>query len=310
VGGIPARDKVSLAGALEEQAEDAFAAWRSSGDFTEQTLLRSEELIARFVRRLGAQGVRDCGQIAPHHCHGFIDAFTSDAKPPELSTRHARRTALRMFFRTLRELGVEVTDPTLDLRLPSRTSRAARPLTDSEIVLARTATRLGVAGSASLQRAVSWALAEATAITSEISCVRVRDLDSYTEPQFVQLAGTRRVNARLGELSAWGSAVVARQTHLLRERGNGPGTLLTYRGSGTAGQHTAQAASCNAISAVLSAAGLAEQRDVRPASLRNWAGRRLYDAGMPIERVAIRLGARSLDAAAEDIALQWAEDAP
>ena len=34
---------------------------------------------------------------------------------------------------------------------------------------------------------------------------------------------------------------------------------------------------------------------MRPASLRNWAGRRLYDAGMPIEQVARRMGSRSLD---------------
>jgi integrase/recombinase XerC len=81
--------------------------------------------------------------------------------------------------------------------------------------------------------------------------------------------------------------------------------LLTYRGQGVPGQAPAQSAVCNAIGGVLGLAGLNEEPDVRPASLRNWAGRRLYDAGMPIERVAGRMGARTLDSAATDIALDW-----
>src|SRR3954447_25489019 len=44
------------------------------------------------------------------------------------------------------------------------------------------------------------------------------------------------------------------------------------------------------------------------ASVKIMSGPRLYDAGMPLERVARRLGSRSLDAAAEDIALDWRSD--
>jgi integrase/recombinase XerC len=152
---------------------------------------------------------------------------------------------------------------------------------------------------------VAWALAEATAVTSEISTVRLADLDDPSGPRWVELPGTRRHDARLGELSDWGATVVARQARLLRDRGLPAGTLLTYRGTGQPGQHIAQAAVCNAIAAVLTAAGLGDEPDVRPSSVRNWAGRRLYNAGLPLERVARRLGARSLDAAAEDIALDW-----
>ena len=66
-----------------------------------------------------------------------------------------------------------------------------------------------------------------------------------------------------------------------------------------------QASVCNALGAVLDLAGLAVEPDVRPASLRHWAGRELFDAGASIQEVARRLGARSLDTAAEDIALDW-----
>ncbi|WP_028650213.1 tyrosine-type recombinase/integrase [Nocardioides halotolerans] len=281
------------------------AHWAASGEFTEQTLARCGETVTRFARRLDAQGVTAPAEITLEHCQGFVDATTLKGQAPELTTRHTRRTSLRMLFRTLRELGHPVGDPTLDLHLPVRSVTTARPLTDLEVTLCRASTRLGEAGGVSLQRAVCWALAEATAVTSEITAVRVGDLDNPDQPRWVRLAGTRRHDPRLGELTDWGATIVARQTALLRERRSTPATLLSYRGNGIPGEAVAQASACNAVGAVLSLAGLAEERDVRPASVRNWAGRRLYEAGMPIEHVARRLGARSLDSAAADIALTW-----
>lgn len=291
--------------AMPDLAEKVVDRWATSGEFTDQTLARCGETVTRFARRLEVQGVATPTEITAEHCRGFVDAATVKGRPPELTTRHARRTALRMLFRTLRDLGYPVGDPTVDLRLPARTGTTARPLTDAEVTLCRATTRLGEAGGGSLQRAVCWALAEATAVTSEISAVRLGDLDDPTTPRWVRLAGTRRHDPRLGELSEWGSTIVARQLAVLQERHSTPATLLTYRGSGTPGEAVAQAAVCNAVGAVLSLAGLADQPDVRPASVRSWAGRRLYDAGMPIEDVARRLGDRSLDGAATDIALAW-----
>lgn len=292
-------------GALAAQVECAIAHWRSSQDFSAQTLLRSEETLRRFVKRLAAQDVTDVAQVTPAHCQGFLDALTRDGRPPELATQHARRVAIRMLFRALREIGESVHDPTIDLRLPPKTGRAARPLTDAEVGLGRAAARLGLAGSGSLQRAVAWALAEATATTAEISTVRMCDVDDLRSPRYVALPGGRQLDARVGELTDWGATVVARQTRLLHDRGLPSTTLLTYRGAGQPGQHVAQAAVCNAISAVLTSAGLSGEPDVRPASVRHWAGRTLYDGGMPIERVARRLGARSLDTVAADIAVDW-----
>ena len=285
----------------------AIGRWAASGEFTEQTLSRCGETVARFARRLDAQGVEGPEEVTVEHCRGFVDATTTKGQAPELTTRHARRTALRMLFRTLRELGHPVSDPTLDLHLPPRSATTARPLTEPEVTLCRASTRLGEAGSVTLQRAVCWALAEATAVTSEITAVRLGDLDDPHGPRWVRLAGTRRHDPRLGELTDWGSTIVARQAALLHERRSTPATLLSYRGSGTPGEAVAQASACNAVGAVLTLAGLTDEPDVRPASVRNWAGRRLYDAGMPIEQVARRLGARSLDSAAADIALGWRE---
>jgi integrase/recombinase XerC len=290
---------------LGQQLDRVRLHWETGGEFSDQTLLRCGETATRFVRRLQAQGVTRFEDVDATHCQGFLDARTTTGQQPELTTRHARRTALRMLFRALRELGVPVGDPTLDLRLPARTATAARPLTDDEITLGRASARLGGAGSANLQRAVAWALAEATAVTSEISAIRVTHVDDRTHPRWVHLPGTRRHDARLGELTSWGSVIVARQLQLFADQALPASTLLTYRGRGEPGQHVAQAAACNALGAVLDLAGLSAEDDVRPASVRNWAGRHLYDAGMPLEQVARRMGTRSLDTCAEDIALQW-----
>ena len=281
------------------------ALWSASGEFTEQTLLRSGETVARFASRLTAQGVTDVTHITAEHCDGFIHARGRGGLVPELSTMHARRTALRMMFRILRDAGYPVGDPTLDIYLPSRTSRAARPLSDGEITLGRVASRLGNAGGSSLSRAVAWALGETTAVTSEMTAVRVNDLDDLANPRWIHLKGSARHDERLGELTDWGGTIVARQVALLRERGHPASTLLLYRGRGEPGRHVAQASACNTIADVLQAAGLNTEPDIRPGSLRNWAGRHLYDEGLPLEQVARRMGCRSLDTTAEDIALTW-----
>lgn len=279
--------------------------WEEGSEFTDQTLARVGETVTRFAARLRAQGVQTPEQITAEHCRGFVTARTAAGRPAELTTQHTRRNSLRMLFRTWRELGLSDGDPTLDLSLPARSDTSARPLTDTEVILCRGATRLGEAGATALQRAVAWALGETTAVSSEISTIRLADLDDPDSPRWVHLPGTRRHDPRLGELSDWGTRIVTRQAQVLRSRHAPATTLLTYRGSGTPGQAKAQAAVCNALGAVLDLAGLSSEPDVRPASLRNWAGRTLFDGGMPLEQVARRMGARSLDTVAADLALEW-----
>lgn len=290
---------------LVEVLELVRQAWEGDDAFSAQTRLRSLETITRFTARARARGAGDVAGLTAATCREFVFAHGRDGRPPELATQHSRRTILRMYFRTLRDLGLASGDPTIDLRLAPRTTVASRPLSDDEVIACRYAARLGRAGTTSLQRAVCWALAEATAVTSEITQVRVADLDDQNEPRWVRLAGSKRAQPRLGRLSDWGTHIVARQVEMLRDHRAPTSTLLTYRGRAVPGQHVAQASAANAIAETLRAAGLGEEADVRPASVRNWAGRRLYVDGMPIEQVAVRLGARSLDAVATDIALHW-----
>jgi integrase/recombinase XerC len=212
---------------------------------------------------------------------------------------------LRALYRALRGLELASGDPTLDLELPPRGELAARPLTDDEVTLARISAQVLPRSATAAVRATAWALGEATAVSSEITAVRIADLDSATHRRRVRLPGTRRHDPRTGLLTEWGQQIVARRVEQLVTAGVGPETLLAYGGAAPAGTAKAQASVCNALRDTMHAAGLAAEPDVRPASLRHWAGRRAYDAGAPIHEVALLLGHRSLDEAATDIALDW-----
>lgn len=282
--------------------------WRRGGLQSEQTVARVSETATRFAARLQATGVATFADATPSDAAGFVHARTRGGGEPEIATQHARRTAVRMLYRTLRTLGQPVGDPTLDLLLPGKGQLAARPLTDDELMLCRATAQLGWPDSARL-RAVVWALGETSAISSEITALTIGHLDDPTEPATVRLPGTRRHDPRTGALSDWGRRIIARHVTDLLARGATPDTALAYAGAAPPGGAKAQAAACNALRHVLDMAGFGPDADVRPASLRNWYGRRLYDSGTALEQVARALGHRTLDGCAEDIALTWREDA-
>lgn len=294
---------------LDGELVDVLAAWVSGGAHSPQTLARMSETVHRFARRLHALGVSSFVDVQPVDAWGFITAPVSGGQPAELATRHARRTALRTLYRTLRAMGRPVGDPTLDLALPPRGLLAARPLTDDEVTLCRAGAQLTRGRWASM-RATAWALGEATAVSSEITAIALADLDDPASPQTVRLPGTRRHDPRTARLTGWGRRVVAERVQTLRSAGADASTLLAYGGHAPPGGAKAQASVCNALREVLDTAGLAAETDVRPSSLRHWAGRTAYDTGTPIEQVARLLGHRSLDATAEDIALSWRTPTP
>lgn len=290
---------------LADELDEVLVVWQVSQVHTPLTLVKMTETARRFAGRLGAQGVGSFADVTPGQAAGFVLAPVAGGRTPEVPTCHFRRTAVRTLYRTLRQLGYDVGDPTLDLTLPPRGQQVARPLTSEEVTLCRASAQV-LPGRGGWRRASAWALGEAGAVSSEITQVRIGDLDDPEDPRRVRLPGTRRVNARQVPLTGWGRQVLGYRVELLRRAGaGGPEVLLAYGGAAAPGGAAAQSAMCNALREVLFAAGLGGETDVRPSSLRHWVGRSAYDAGMPLEQVAVLLGHRSLNPTATDIALDW-----
>ena len=105
---------------------------------------------------------------------------------------------------TQRQLGVYDRDPTIDLVLPPRSFLAVLPLTDDEIVVCRS---FSLQTLTATRQPAAWALAEATARTSEIHHILVSDLD-FTNNR-VWLHGSSKAEPRSGSLSDWGAAQLA-----------------------------------------------------------------------------------------------------
>lgn len=277
--------------------------WWAGGDDprTHQTVLRMAEIATRFARRLHVLGVETLDQVTPSQCEEFIFARSRTAAVASISTMRFRRTTLRALFKTLRMNGFDVADPTVDLALPARPDTTARPLTTDEIVFCRTCTK--AARSKDLRRPAAWALAEATAVTSEQAAVTVGDLDDPERPFSVTLPGTRRIRPRVVELTEWSRSILkARVAELV---GPTPQTRLVYGGAQSPDSVAAQAAACNLVTNVLAAAGLSGDPGVRPASVRHWRARLLFEETGRIEDVANLLGHSSLDEAAQAIGFDW-----
>ena len=137
---------------------------------------------------------------------------------------HWRRSAVRLLFRIWRDLGLAEGDPTLDLRLPRRSSLATRPLTADEVAMCRWAS---LATATETRLPAVWALAEAGATSGEIPFVRCVDVDAAAET--VWLSGGTKTDARIVPLAEWGLAQVRRRIEILDGE---PCTHLVYEGSG------------------------------------------------------------------------------
>ncbi len=271
----------------------AVGEWVGGDALLEGTVERMAEVAVRFARFVAQRA--DIAEVTPGDCEAFVHAHTRTGAPPSTATLHFRRTTVRAVFRTLRHLGVDVGDPTLDLVLGPRTVRTTRPLTDDEVTLVRVCA-LGRAREP-LRAATAVALAEATATTREIPLVCVGDVDLAAG--IVRLPGAARVDARGATLTSWGVGVLRR--HLAGLDDGDP--VLVVRGDPTA--LAAQAAACNLLAGLLDTAGLRAEPDVRPGSVRAWAGAVVHRRTGRIDAAARALGVRSLDAAADLVGFDW-----
>ena len=288
---------------LEASIRMALAELQCSEGLSGQTTSRLTRTIGGFGRYL-QQGlhIAALSEVTADHARGFLEAIGGDdpAAPPSIATRHFRRSAIRLLFRIARRLGLAEGDPTLDLTLPPRSSLSQRPLTDDEIALCRSAALRTLSET---RHPTAWALAEATARTSEIPHIRASDL--RLEEGGVWIQGASRTTPRLGSLTPWGLTQLTRRLAAL-EGASDPDPFLVYSGKGST--ESAQASSCIAVSGALRRAGLAGEPDVRPASVAAWAGAKAFAEGATIDEVARILGVRSLDRAAAIIGWDWSPE--
>lgn len=272
----------------------------ASSDLSNSTLERFSGLIARFSSRLVATGVMSLTTITDDDCEQFLWARTKRNSAPSIHSVHLRRSAIRSLFAVLVELGEDFTDPSQRVTLPSKRVRRARPLTDDEITLLRTVA-LG-RRSGAVRATLAVALAEATATTGEIPQLRWCDL--HVSDGTIDLPGAAPIRTRRADLSPWGLLILKSE----EPRHHSDEWIIT-RVAGYADGHSGQAATSNLLAKLLHAAGLTGE-DVRPSSIRLWAGARvLGTAG--IEGAANALGLSSLDAtraALSSIALNAAKD--
>lgn len=290
--GLPIAVAVAMARSMWAQGDDPYA---------HQTLERMGEIAGRFARRLAVSGICDLAQVTVAHCEAFIEAPGKDGADVSVSTSRFRRTTLRALFRSLRLAGFAAPDLTLDLELPTRPVRTARPLSDEEVIFCRTVAK--TARAKDLRRPAAWALAEAGAVTSEQARVTADDIDDRWAPSEVTLPGTRRVRSRTVELTDWGRRVLAARLGELEAYD--PSTPLVYGGDREPDSVAAQAAMCNLVGNVLREAGLARDPHVRPASVRHWRAEAVFRKSKRIEDAANLLGHRSLDEAAAAIGWRW-----
>jgi integrase len=284
-----------------EAVLDDLRAQGAVGDLTAQ---RVGEIWTRFDRYLRAgRGVHELGDVTVDIVREFVVAPIArdrGLQRPSVATMHVRRCALRLLFGALRESGLVSSDPTRDVVLPPRSSVPGRPLSDGEVLLCRQA---ALSSLSETRLPAAWALAEATARTGELAHVRICDVDLALGR--VWLHGASKTRPRWGLLADWSEQQLARRLEVLRAKRVTPDVPLVYQGDGSVG--VSQAASCNAINAVLTRAGLAGESDVRPVSVAAWAGARILAETGRVEEVAARLGMRSLDRAARLIGWDWFE---
>lgn len=284
--------------ALRREIEPLLRKLRESPELSSQSQAKFLDMLDRFETFLAVgHGVASLAEVTPAHVVLFISAAPAGARSiePAAATMHLRRSAVRLLFRLARESGLEVGDPALDISLPARAPRQLRPLTDPEVEKCRGAslhtlieTRLPAA----------WALAEATARTSELPSIMASDVD--IPAGIVRIHGSSKTRPRRGFLSDWGTQQLRRRLDTLASAG-AEDTAIIYKGD--RGGASGQASASTAIAWTLRRAGLTADAAVRPASVAAWAGRCLFDQGLALQEVAHRLGIRSLDRTANFIGL-------
>jgi integrase/recombinase XerC len=244
---------------------------------------------ARFASR--ALNVDRLDQVDRAAVDRYLEVPTRTGRVPSVATKHLRRAALRHLFMVLRDAGLMSTDPTCDLHLPTRPPRPFRPLTTAEVERCRAASQATLV--ATREPAV-WALAEIGATGLEIGETTTWCISGAS----VWLYSGVKTDPREVTATPWGEQALRRRLLVV----DGGRWLISADTSTT--PHSRRTAALEALRRTMRRAGVAAP-GVEPRSVTAWAGQQILARTGRIEDVAVGLGLRSLDQAAELIDHEW-----
>lgn len=277
----------------------------ANGLMSTQSLDKFQLLARRYALYAEASGATALADVDDQIARGFITARgrTRQGRLSDsaIATQHLRRSVLRVLYRTARALGLVQTDPTIDVLLPPRSQQIARPLTDEEAQLVR---RYAESRIRRTRHAAAVALAEVGAHTGEIGHLSIADLD--LDASRVWVHGSGKTRSRWCPLDPWQTRVLEERSEYLRSRHpNRHETDLPLATSGRGTDAQLQARVCVALTDAIVWAGLADEPDVRPASITAHHAAALWAATGRLEDIAARLGLSSLDRAAAVVGYDW-----
>ncbi|MFJ9011838.1 hypothetical protein [Streptomyces canus] len=286
------------------------AAWQdlvARGEMSEQTLSRFSQLLHRFDSFAAARGAPLATDVTPVIAGMFVDAHGrtrhGHTAPASLSTRHLRRSVLRMCFATARRLSLADADPAGDIDLPSRVTEPTRPLNEAEAVELRLAAETT---DRPTRHAAAAALALAGGFSGEIGHITGTDLDLTSARAWMH--GSTKTRPRWCPLDAWAAQVLsARADHLAATAppGHEPGRLPLAVSPRNGTDEQIQARVCVALRDLIRRIGLGADPSIRPASITAYAGWETHLRTGRIEAAARHLGMASLDSTAALIGHDW-----
>ncbi|MET9070592.1 hypothetical protein [Streptomyces sp. NPDC004232] len=295
---------------LTATVSQILTAWQAlvdHGEMSEQTLSRFSQLLRRFEAFAAVRGASALADLDEPLAAQFVDAHGrtrhGHIAPASLSTRHLRRSVLRMCFTTARRLGLSDTDPTRDIDLPARTAGETRPLDEAETVELRMAAEFT---DRPTRHAAAAALALAGGFSGEIGHIAPADLDLAAAR--VWMHGSAKTRPRWCPLDAWGIQVLAARSHHVQN--TAPPNQDVHRqrlvvSSRNGTDEQIQARVCVALRDLIKRIGLGTDPAVRPASITAYAGWETFTRTRRIEAAARHLGMASLDSTAALIGHDW-----
>jgi integrase/recombinase XerC len=250
--------------------------------------------VKRFVRWCRTNDIDDITLVRREHIESYVNwptMMSGRARVPGSSTKRNRLSGLRRAYRSLRQLGYEIPDPTIDVVALLDRTLEANVCSDRDIDKLRDGAPIGLFDSS---HAALLALAEAGATNGEVKDVRVSDID--LDEGVVRLAGNGRVDERINPLTEWGIAVLReRFAHISGD------DFVVANAIGT----RASEATVSQMFRHIASYGNVGPSGFNINSVRAWRARAIYMETGRIQDAALFLGNRSLDAAVALIGLEW-----